>query len=237
MVSPYTPRSGTRAGTRYKKSSPSPKRIRLTPGIDRAGVGNYNRYLPSSTEKKYIDTTLTLSDPVPTTGSIYDSLVNIAQGAGESQRVGRKVTVTAISLRYEVAIDNTSTPSATEDGVRVILFHDAQTNGVAASVTDILAAASYLSFNNLSNKERFKILSDKFHDVSCTAGAWDGANDQFAAKGVTKSVYLRCEVPVEFSGATGAITEIRSNNLGVLIISTKAKAKFSGLVRVRYADN
>lgn len=229
-------RSGTRAGTRYRRKSTTPRRLTYTPGRDRTG-GYYGRYQPQGDEKKFLDTPLTLEDPVAATGNVYDSLVEIPQGAGESQRVGRKCTITAISLRYVVSLNNTSTPSSTEDGCRVIIFHDKQCNGAIAPITQVLASDTYLSYNNLANKERFRILSDKFHDLSSTAGSYDGTNDQFGAKGVTKSVYLRCDIPIEFSGATGAIAEIRSNNIGVLIISDKAKCNFSGLARVRYSDN
>lgn len=48
------------------------------------------------------------------------------------------------------------------------------------------------------------------------------------------SFYKKCNVPLEFSSTTGAITEIRSNNIGVLLISAEGTAKFDSSIRIRF---
>jgi len=197
--------------------------------------GFYGRYAPTGTELKFLDTSWN-DTTVAATGEVILPSVNlIPQGVTESQRIGRKCIIRSISLRYVIQIKPTTNTNNTDDGVRLILFQDKQCNGTAATVTDLLKTADYLSFNNLSNKERFKVLADKFVDVHSTAGG--GSTATFGELGVTKSLYIKCYIPIEFSSTTGAITEIRSNNIGVLLISDSADTACEGLVRVRFSDN
>lgn len=202
--------------------------------------GSYAAMYPRAPmqEMKFIDTADTLGS-VNASGSIKESsLVNVAAGTGESQRVGRKICVKSLHMRYTAQLSNTSNPASTDDGVRVILYWDKQANGATAAVTDILESATYLSFNNLSNKGRFVILMDRVVDVSATAGAWDGTNDQYAQKAQTKTFHKKgLNIPVEYSSTTGALTEIRSNNIGLLAISDSGSINMAYNVRVRFTDS
>lgn len=199
-------------------------------------TGYYGRFAGSNAEKKFYDTSIS-STTVGSGGNILlSSVCTIPQGTGESARIGRKVTLRALNFRFVVTLPNTTLASATDDGVRVIVYHDKQCNGATASVTDILESADYLSFNNLANKDRFKILSDKVVDISATAGAYTGTNDTWGDRGVTRSVYLKLNQPVEFSSTTGVISEIRSNNIGILAVTDAGRIKLEGRIRVRYTD-
>lgn len=212
------------------------RRVIAKPGYTRA-VGYYGKYPPIGNELKFLDTSLA-NAVVPNTGQIKQaSFVNIVAGTGESQRIGRKVTLRALSLRFVTVLEASTGPSNTDDGCRVILYHDKQCNGTAAAVTDILETASYLSYNNLANKNRFSILADKYIDLSATSGAYNGTTNQFGAKAVTRSIHLRLNVPIEYSGTTGVIAEIRSHNIGLLLVSDKNLIQFNGNCRVRFTDS
>jgi len=212
------------------------KRRRVAKGSYRT-TGYYGRYSPLGSELKFLDTTDTKSS-VNASGTIKESsLVNVVAGTGESQRVGRKITIKSIHMRYIAQLSNTSNPSGTDDGLRVIVYWDKQCNGATAAVTDILETAEYLSFNNLSNKNRFSILMDKTVDISATAGAYDGTNDQFGQKAVTRSFHKKVNIPVEYSSTTGGLTEIRSNNIGLLAISDAGAINMGYTCRVRFSDN
>lgn len=197
--------------------------------------GNYGRYSPMGQELKFLDTSFNQTT-VATAGNIVLSSVNLVpQGVTESTRIGRKCTLRALSLRYVIQIKPTTNTNNTDDGLRLIIYLDKQCNGTSAAVTDILRTADYLSYNNLANKDRFRILKDSFVDIHSTAGG--GSTASFGEVGITKQVHLKCNIPIEFSGVTGAITEIRSNNIGVLIISDSADVSCEGLVRIRYSDS
>lgn len=221
-------------GRMLKRRKPTASRYRM--GYYRR-AGNYGRYPPLGQELKFKENTWNQS-PVSATGNIVLSTVNnVAAGTGESERIGRRITIKSISIRLEAFLSNTTVVTNTDDGVRIIVYHDKQCNGAAAAVTDILQSATYLAYNNLSNKNRFRILADKFIDISAQAGAYTGSAAAFATVGKTRSMYMKCNMPVEFSSTTGAITEIASNNIGILCISSKARLNVNGNVRIRYADS
>lgn len=221
------------ANTKPRKKA---RRTKYQPGQDRR-VGYWGRYTPGSGELKFHDQNNSHFN-VSNTGLIAaNTIVNVAAGTGESQRVGRKIRIKSLHLRYTVTLQQTTTLTDTDDGLRVIVYHDKQANGAAAVTTDILETGDYLSFNNLSNKNRFTVLCDKYHDMSSQAGAFDGTNDQFARKTITKTFHKMLDVPIEFSSTTGGLTEIRSNNIGILVISDNGVVDFIWQSRVRYSDN
>lgn len=207
------------------------KRRKTGSGYTR-NVGYYGQFTPLGSELKFFDTTGTLA-PVPAAGAILeDSVHHIVAGTGESQRVGRKVTLKSFHARI-VSNLIPSGSSSSDDGIRIIVYWDKQCNGATAAVTDILETANYKSFNNLSNKNRFMVLADKVVDISATAA--DSAF--FGQRGVTSNMNIKCNLPVEFSSTTGAIAEIRSNNIGLMAITDNGLINISYTLRVRYQDN
>lgn len=201
--------------------------------------GYYGRFSAPSGELKFHD--LDIDDAtVAANGTIAeDSCVGIAQGTGESQRIGRKVTIRSLFWRYHLQLPtiNAGTSTAVSDVVRVVVYQDSQTNGAAAAVTDILETDNYQSFNNLANSGRFKILYDKQHVLNYTALGSDGTTMDAASNMRTGSFYKKCNIPIEYSSTTGAITELRTNNIGVLLLSRNGVCEFESKMRLRYSDN
>ncbi len=196
-------------------------------------------YGRSPGELKFFDLDLD-EDPFLTAGAITDSINKIAQGVTEVTRVGRKCTIRSINWHFLVWLpeqDAIADPLA-GDSVRIILYVDKQTNGATAAVTDLLETADWRSFRNLANVSRFNVLMDKTTSINYLALASDGAGvvsqSQVNQHG---EFYKNCTIPIEFDAGAGAITEIRSNNLGVLLISSNGTANFSSKLRVRFSDN
>ncbi len=180
------------------------------------------------------------------------TLVDIKQGVGEKERIGRKCTITNIYIRMFVEFKtfaNTGsslTPLSGHESIRMILFWDKQCNGAAAAFTDILEADSINSFRNLANNKRFVILYDKtrsFNAKWVTSG--DGAvNDEAVVHAefkwkITKKVFI----PIEYNNTTGALSEIRSNNIGLYVwCSQGARMQLAGAataigkIRIRFID-
>ncbi len=174
---------------------------------------------------------------VATGGTVTPSICLIPQGTTEVQRDGRKCTITNIAWRYEFRLaetDAAATPAA-PDVMRIIMFLDKQCNGATAAVTDILESADYQSFNNLVNSGRFIKILDRTVSINYASLASDNAAVVSQAA-VTRSgvFYKTCNFPLEFNGVTGAITEIRSNNLGVLLISKTGVVEFNSKIRLRF---
>ncbi len=190
-------------------------------------------------EMKFFDLDLD-EDPFTTAGAITDSINKIAQGVTEVTRVGRKCTIRSINWHFLLWLpeqDAVSDPLAS-DSCRIIMYVDKQTNGATAAVLDVLETANWRSFRNLSNVSRFNVLLDKTLSINYLTLASDGAG--VVSQGQVNlhgEFYKKCMLPIEFDAGAGAITEIRSNNIGVLLISSNGTANFSSKIRVRFSDN
>lgn len=215
----------------------SKRRKGFRPGADRVS-GYYGRYSKRDGELKFHD--VDLDDAVvAAAGTITGTINAIAQGVTESTRVGRKCTLKSINWRwrtYAPEADAVANP-AQPDIIRIILYLDKQCNGAAAAVTDILETANYNSFRNLANSGRFTILLDRYVNVNYLTLASDGAGVVSSSENTRAgSYYKRCNIPIEFSSTTGVITEIKSNNLGVCLLSVNGTGGFESKIRLRFSD-
>ncbi len=199
-------------------------------------AGFYGRYNVPGGESKFHD--VDLDDAVVASAGTITATVNIIpQGVTEITRVGRKCTITSINWRWQLSLPETdagATPSA-GDICRIIMYLDKQANGAAAAVTDVLESAALLSYNNLANSQRFLTLMDRNITINYNALASDNAA-VVSSPNVVKygKFYKRCNIPIEFNSTTGAIGEIRSNNIGVLMISQAGQPGFVSKIRLRF---
>ncbi len=213
--------------------APRRPRIPVVSGFTRrSGFFGINR----SGELKFFD--IDVDDGVVSvTGDIIDSVNELAQGTQEQQRIGRNCVITNIGWRFRVSLPSSTAKNLTSDVVRVIMYLDKQCNGATATVTGILESANYQSFNNLSNKSRFRTLSDMTYDLVARSGAGNGTANDFGEDVISGSFFKKVNIPLEFDGTTGAITEIRSNNIGILFISQGGVASFDSKLRLRFSDS
>ncbi len=228
----------------YRKRSRRPRRLRVIPGFTRTS-GFFGRYRPSTnrfavTELKFHD--LDIDDAIIATGATIaeDSLNAIAQGVTEVTRVGRKCTIRSINARFDILLNDQQDLGDPPSGdiVRVILYLDKQANGATAAVTDILESADYQSFNNLANKSRFRTLMDRTYSMNYKLAAPDGANTaSYGETPIHDSFFKKVNIPIEFDATTGAITEVKSNNIGLLLLSKAGSCQFNSKWRLRFSDN
>ncbi len=209
----------------------------FVPGVDRTG-GFYGRYSGRNAELKFHD--VDLNDAVVSNTAAVTPTINIiAQGVTESQRIGRKCTIKSINWRYYITLplqDAVALP-VTGDTLRMILYLDKQANGATATSAGILESDDWQSFRNLANSGRFQVLLDKDHTINYRCMNSDGAGLTSQSQVVTLgSFYKKCNIPVEFDSTTGAITEIRSNNIGLLLISSQGICGFESKFRLRFSD-
>ncbi len=192
-------------------------------------------FFGNALELKFHD--VDLNDTVVATGgTITDSINKIGQGTTEVQRIGRKCTIRSINWRFVVTMPATTSAGGSLDSIRVIMYLDKQCNGATAAVTDILESANFQSFNNLANKSRFRTLMDRQYDLLPAAGGGDGTTEDYPGTVVNDTLFKRVNIPIEFDSTAGAITEIRSNNIGVLLISRGAVGGFTSKIRLRFSD-
>lgn len=211
----------------------------VVPGFTRVG-GPYKRALmgrPGNNptlngriEKKFFDSGAGFTTAVQA-GAIVSNILAIAQGTTEITRVGGKINVVNFNLRGQVrGLTATGVPGA----FRYIVFWDKQCNGAAPAVTDVLATAELNSFLNMDNVDRFQVIKDKI--VINNFGAISPTPLWYLNTVLMKCNY-KCNVPIHYSSTTGAIAEIKSNNLCILLISERSTSIEYGFKwRVKFTD-
>ncbi len=213
------------------KTAKKKKKAKTGPGYTRR-VGYYGDVL----ELKFHD--VDVDDAAIAAGATIaqNSCNLIPQGTSEKERIGRKCVVRSINWRFNMVLPTTVTAAETTDTVRIILYLDKQTNGVVAGTTDILEAADYQSFNNLANKGRFRTLMDRTYTLTCGAGSGRGTTDtlSYAAASENDTFFKNVNIPLEFDSTAGAITELKSNNIGVMTLGKSGHVVFDSKMRVRF---
>lgn len=219
----------TQTGTRTK-------RAKMSRGYTRPS-GYYGRFQMYSGETRFFDGNGT-DTSIATSGDIEeDSLHHVAAGTGESNRVGRKITITSLHMRGNVYLPTTSNSGETSDVFRLVIYLDRHANGATAAVTDILETADVFSFRNLVNSDRFKILHDKTITIDQNAGAGNGTTNTFGPARKVFKVNKRLNIPVQFNSTTGAMAEIQANNIGFMAISEAGYVNMNYYWRIRFKEN
>ncbi len=192
----------------------------------------------SSGEKKFFDTDV--ADATITAAMTINNLTIIPEGNGESDRVGRKITVTDIYWKYIIRLVGATAVINTSDIVKLMLVQDTQTNGAQFVAANLLDTDTWESFRNLSNGKRFNVLFSENVPVAAHSGSGRGTTDTLAFGEDRKySVGSRkCNIPIEYdnSATSGVITSVRSNNLYWVTQSLDGITVGVGTVRLRYTD-
>jgi len=203
--------------TKRMKAAPAARgrrgayRRRVAAGYTRTG-GYYGRFTGPNKELKFFDTALSFTvdntGEVPATGQ----LALIPQGDTESTRDGRMAYVKSIQIRGVATFAPGAAAVASCNGFIDVVV-DTQTNGAAAAVTDVLTSNNMgTALVNIANSARFKILKRFKWSFNPAAGATTALNTVSSKF----DFYKKCDIPLTFNGTTGAITELRSNNIFLL---------------------
>ncbi len=209
---------------------------RFRKGFSRTGgMYKYAAGVNKGKEKKFFDVSVGPAVIASTGTMLLTSMNLIAAGSGESERIGRKMHVHKIMLRYHCFMAEQTSFVNNHDTLKFYLYLDTQANGMAATVAEILDVVNgALSFRNLGNGERFKILATKTVNIFATAGGGDGTTVDIAMKSTAGAVYRNVSIPLEFSAAVGALTELRSNNIGLMAISLHGLLALTFNCRLRF---
>ncbi len=225
---------GTRRIRRQRTERRTPVVV-VQPGFTR-NAGFFGRFGPGG-ELKFKDQDFNSGTIAVGAQVLEASIVDIAQGTGETERIGRKCTIRSINWRFQITMpvqSNTATPGY--DTIRVIMFLDKQCNGATADDLDLLESADYQSFNNLANKSRFRTLMDRTYDLTVIAATGADATGEWAGNVISDTLFKKVNIPIEYDSTTGAITEIRSNNIGILLCSSGGLSQLVSKIRLRFSD-
>ncbi len=231
------PRAFKTARGGYSGYAFKPPRRMFVPGRDRTG-GYYGRFTSRGNgELKFKDTTV--SDTPITTTMVIQNLTVIAEGNGESERVGRKVTIKSVHIKGVMTMVEATSAANTTDKVFGMLVQDTQTNGAAFAATDLLDTDVVTSFRNLANSKRFKILMKKTWLFKAGGAAPSGAAFVFSQDQKDVTINKKCNIEMEYdnSATTGVITSVRSNNIYWVTQSSGGFVNSVLTARIRYSDH
>lgn len=180
-------------------------------------------------ELKFVDTTNVTAGAAGSFAFSAATLLNgLASGSTATTRVGRKVTMTSLLLRYNVSLAPTSVGGSP---IRILVVYDKQANAAAPAITDILLTDTFNSANNLSNRDRFVTISDFITPCISVAGNYSYA-------GV---IYKRFALETMFNtGSAGTVGDMTSGSVHVFSAQTAdittATYEMSMVGRIRFTD-
>lgn len=233
-----------------RAKSGSVKKIVVVPGVTRI-AGAYRRSNPQSHEETHyndctMSTTATTGGAIPTFTSVSPTaaapdnpavanLVGIKQGTTKNTRIGNKLHLYQIRIKGQVELAS----QANGDVIRVILVQDTQANGATPAISDVLegngagGAATIDSFQNMDNIDRFRILKDKYVNLNALIGVSSTSNTPIYKE---FKMSHKCRARIDYSSVTGVVTELKSNNFFIILISANGFAVLNATSRVYWKE-
>ncbi len=206
-------------------------------------------------EHKFFDTSLSgsvVTAPTDATGGEHDPgtvlcLSAMAQGDGEENRDGRKVTITHVEVKGFVAgpVVMASADFPGHQEFFIALVQDTQTNGAQLDSENVFknesaaAGVAAYPFRNLQFEKRFKILATRTLRRPVVTGGTDGTNtNSLSGWAVPFHIRKKLKMPVIYNGTTAVIANTTDNSLhmiayasgvsGTPVISYNARVRFVG---------
>lgn len=183
-------------------------------------------------EKKNLDVsinTATLLVQGATTAVGTPLLQGITQGAGDSQHVGRSITMSSFQYRFTGQLATTTTRASS---IRILVIYDKQANAAQCTAAQVLTADQLSSPMNLTNNKRFIVISDEIIPCVGTSGP----------QSFYKGIYKKINLPVEFNTTNGGtIADITTGSMTAFFYTDGsfgvANPETSFYSRIRYSDS
>lgn len=197
--------------------------------IRTGGWADPSRMQPGG-ELKFVDTIIAFQTLGGSSAFVDPpSLLNgLVPGSAATQRIGRKVVMKSIYIRWVAEVEPTTVAGA---NIRWIVFYDKQANATAATPDSVLESDAFTSPNDLSNRDRFVVIWDKVTNSVSQEGNISDAGKEY------KSISLETCFN---SGTAGTISDITSGSLYIMAAqsgsATTLGPQFKATVRVRYTD-
>ncbi len=167
----------------------------------------------------------------------------VAQGDGDSQRIGRKLTLISIHIRMRISIaqlESAANPLSDLFG-RVCLVWDTQSNNAVPTATDVMDGSQTddtLAFRNLTDSKRFRVLWDKSW-VLHRRQVNEGAINLFASGSESTNIIkynrkFKKPIQVICSGTGNTIADISDNSLHIIGVANNTESLLSYQIRLRY---
>lgn len=177
-------------------------------------------------EKKAVDTVFTHNNPLTSSFGTAAVLNSMQLGTANGQRIGRKIQLRSVQIRYTVTPPGAGGVSQN----RFVIVYDKQTNGAAPTASDVFAINAFDSPLNLNNAERFVVIMDEITD-SC----------QSQLINMSGKRYAKIRLDTLYAGNAGTVGDITTGGLFLFCANNSdpivgvASTSYS-YTRVRYTD-
>ncbi len=203
-------------------------------------------------EKKFIDTTASITpftvvwDPLAPTAGVVDCLSCPSVGDTESSRDGRCFRMWSIHVKIQIstpAIESSGAP-LNDLSYRFLLVMDTQTNGTVIDGTDVMDAGSTsqeMSFRNLQNSARFRVLHDSGPIVIKRLNTNEGAPDLFAAPVSNRffsinKTFGKEGIKVRCTGTAASVVAVSDNSISLIGVASSTAVEFEYETRLRFTS-
>ncbi len=209
-------------------------------------IKSWEGYRPGN-ELKFSDSENNADAFAVTWATMVDGTMNclsaVAQGVGESQRLGRKYWISSIHLKLNIiepAKESQAGPIS-DTQLRLILVLDTQTNATIINATDVVdtgQTADILSFRNLQQTGRFRVLWDRKIVMPIINQTNEGAVNKFAAGTTVRLININKKfkrpIAVECEGTGATVTDISTNSISLIGISNVVTTTLTYQCRIRF---
>lgn len=206
-------------------------------------------------EKKFVDigNTSNLVASTDWTGGEEDDatmlcLNGVAQGAGNSQRVGMKYAIHSIQINGAFFVDSEINQTAADAALQASasLVWDKQTNAAQLNSEDVFnntsgiatAQACQNGMRNMSFTKRFKVLKTAKCVLKPPTLSWDGTNMEQGGDANEFQWFVEFKRPVivECSGTGATVASIMNHSFHMIGHATSTQAQLVYTSRIRYSD-
>lgn len=190
--------------------------------------GSFRSRQAASGELKNVDTVDTAALGTAGTAVLRGLLNGIATGPNTNERIGRRVTMKSLWVRWNFTMAPTSTGASP---FRILIVYDKQSNGAAQpAATSVVVTNDINGLKNLSNEKRFTTLMDEYVAPIGTGGPQSVIGQRF----------IKLSHEVEFGGIGAAAADITTGAVWLYIwqngsILTAGPAS-NFQTRIRYCD-
>lgn len=237
----------TSSGKKYRPGYSGSANPRLAQPNQR--TMSVQRGIDSSTELKSVDGVFTSA--INADGKTQ--MLNIIKvGSAFYERVGNRINMKSLEIRWVVAPTYSAPTTATTEWLRFLIVYDKQSNGAEPTWADVITSYNNAgtttslstSFMNINNRDRFVMISDKQFALADSDVDSNVATDSvvdYRANPVNYHRYIKLKgLPVVYKGSAGSSGDISTGGLLFMILGVQAAGQEAFAVRMswrlRYTD-
>lgn len=252
-VMPFPRRFIPQTNHPYYKAGKNKLFMNFSGKINKTQVKTVDNYFQAAIAKPYVvDIIAPTLVNIDTTG-VLQNLATIQVGTGEYNRVGNKVALKSLRIRFSITSATPTTPQLGPNVARLMVIYDRQPNGAYPTIANLLnlirqdgtaVNGTCWSSINLNLLERFIVLMDKCFTLpsilsdGTEVGVWPMNEelymiDEFIKLKNLETVYSNTASPL-------AIAQVQVGALYLLSLgdTTQANAPYAwkGETRLRFRD-